>query len=115
MQPTHIIKFVKPLYMPDLLKETMQEDINVSQLTAVMSNDSFDYIYRLISDDVEKNAHDFDELMSIIDKCRDMNLNQRCGDIISHIEKTPRLRIQYEAHKKASETDMSSADGSDNR
>lgn len=97
--------------MVKLLSEKMKEDNKVSPISAVTTEGEFDYIYRLISEDVERNADSFDELVEIFDRCKGMNLNQKCGDIITHIEKTPHLKTQYENYKRESKGDYSSANG----
>lgn len=115
MNASHKLTIVEPIDMVALLKDKMQEDINASPLTAVMSTGSFDYIYRLISQDIENNSCDFNELIEIIEHCKDMNLNQRCGEIITHIESDPSLKRQYEYFKMEGKSDMSSVEGSDLR
>ena len=115
MNALHKLTIVEPIDMVALLKDKMQEDVNVSPLTALMSTESFDYIYRLISKDIDRNASDFNELMEIIEHCKDMNLNQRCGEIITHIESSPMLKRQYEYFKREGKSDHSGASDQDNR
>lgn len=111
---THTLKIVEPLYMPDLLKAALQKrDVEKSFVTVVLNELTVAHIHEALTNEFDDKCTDFKECLRIAETCKDLHFDELAGDILKHLETTH--SDAYRNYKKGSESDTSSADGSDHR
>lgn len=111
---THTIKIAEPLYMPDLLKAELQKkDVEKSFVTVVLNESTVAHIHEALSNEFDDKCIDFKDCIRIAETCKDLHFDELTGDILKHLEMMH--SESYRNYKKGSESDTSSAGGSDNR